>query len=249
MASVEEDFYAHLSVATQEYMTRLIRKMSAASHHRVSSSLDEFSCRAEAFEIVPVDDPRDSIYRIEQKERVEYDEIFALIGAREEVDEGVSNEGGIQIGVIAPTATSAAPPSLTEKPKITKKKSDAASTVVAEDKEGKRKRSSKKDLPEAVKTKMANSAALMAAGGTVKSWMLPTSHQIAMPPKKNATKVISSRDANLRGEKGGIGLNGSADKGSRAARRVMLRDALFVIGDHRNFSDGELLYRWNSNIK
>jgi hypothetical protein len=107
----------------------------------------------------------------------------------------------------------------------------------------KKKMGPRKDLPEAVKNKLANQAVQMAIGGTQKSWM------------NAGGSSFGSRPGSLPAQKQtpvalGPGVLSNIPAGARAGpKRISIKDALMVVENRKELRTSELLYKWYANIK
>lgn len=216
---IDESYCTFVSQATEAYMIEVLEKMCQAADHRAVIDFDIFnrdlSNTAFELEIQEKDETAQTLREIEQRERLEQNTLMASVGARpiEEV-EGM--------------------PSLYQP--------STPQNVQAQGKGDKKiKRSSKKDLPEAVKNKLANNAAMMAVGGTMKAWMLPGASMSQAPksayretPKQAQNQSMppsSSRTSTQR---------------NRTQKRITIKDALVVMQDMRVDA---LSYKWWSSVK
>ena len=127
------------------------------------------------------------------------------------------------------------------------------------------KSSAKKDLPEAVKNKLTNYAAMMAVGGTMKSWMLPgaslstsqnASPQQPIPSSRTESKNNTNAASSFTTEGGradgplGVAKVRAGYRGSRQIqKRITIKDALLVLESQKHLKTSELFYRWLANIK
>lgn len=179
-------------------------------------------------EIQEHDDIKLKLLEIESRERAEYDELMETVGPRPTEEE---EEEEAQAAV-APGSTGTANSS-TSAQQIT-------STQSTESKKQK-KVNPKKELPEAVKNKMTNNAALMAAGGTVKSWMLPGATISAPTPRS-----VPGKESKKATSKGITVRTGSR---LRIQKRITIKDALFVMESQHELRNSELLYKWWANVK
>lgn len=182
------------------------------------------------------DDVKLKLIDIETKERMEQDKLMETVGPRPTEEEG-EPEGGPNS--VHSSHTSGTPLQSSQ----SYKSAPAIKGTPATDVKKPKKQPVKKDLPEAVKNKMTNSAALMAAGGTMKSWMLPGA-TISVPSPKIVSKVntvvynpISSSTTVRAGVR------------ARTQKRITIKDALFVMESQRELKCSELFYNWWANIK
>lgn len=102
----------------------------------------------------------------------------------------------------------------------------------------KKARGSKKDLPEAVKDKLANTAAMLAVGGSVKSWMVAGAGNTYTPVVKPKSEMVeeTSVQERRRGRE-------------KVQKRVTISDALTAMEGRRELRGGDVLYRYWANIK
>lgn len=233
MHDIDDSFNAMVSAALCDFMTGFLQDLCRAADHRTGTDLDVFldeqPSEGPQIDLVPLDDIKTQLYRIEQRERIEYDRIFNLIGPppmpEDEMAE-LASQGGS--GASTPVGT---PPVQTPAAKGADKK--------------KPKKSSKKDLPESVKNKLTNSAAMMAAGGTMKSWMVPggVTSMASAPPKKLATRV----NPKSSGQFAPAAIR--ANRAVKTNKRIALKDALFVLEGNPMLNNSDTLYKWWANIK
>lgn len=178
------------------------------------------------------------LYRIEKKELIEQDRINTLIGKDEEEDE----ESGQQDAVSPPSTPSIPPKKLDSSAKEDKKADKKEKDLAKEEKKEKaKKKGPKRDLPESAKAKIVNTAALRAAGGTVKSWMLPPSATPSAAPAK-PTRLTTTDGITT----GSTGMRAARVKGNK---RIVLKDALFVMENTRSLRRSPVIYKWYANIK
>jgi Transcription initiation factor TFIID component TAF4 family len=222
-----------------------MEKICMAADHRNGNNIDSFladlnTAAEEVVTIYPIDDEvKAGMFRIEKRELIEQDRIFAMIGDKPEEDEEMEKTD-------VPAATAAPAPS---KPALTlPTNAPATAEKPKEDKEkGKKSKNTpktkKKDLPESAKNKLINSAALRAVGGPVKSWMLPASSSSAAPQQKKPTRLAT--------ESGHQSLPAGGIRSSRnkVQKRVTLKDALFAMENTKTLKRSDLLYKWYANIK
>ncbi|KAH9252894.1 hypothetical protein BASA81_009197 [Batrachochytrium salamandrivorans] len=138
-------------------------------------------------------------------------------------------------------------------------------SVQPEKEKRKAKRIAKRDMPEAIKNKNINKTALMAAGGALKSWMLPNA---GVPLRSDGANLhVVSVTAGAGGSGGAAGGTNVAEGGGdrafgrtarvgpgtatvhRASKRIMLKDALFSLEQQPTLRNSALLYKWLSNVK
>lgn len=114
-------------------------------------------------------------------------------------------------------------------------------------------KSKKQDIPESVKTKMINSTALRAAGGTMKSWMLPAGDASGTGMMlKTGFPVQKKTAAGKRKEMASKGKQEDpALKGMRITQkdRITLKDAVLVIERDPILSKSSIYYKWLSNLR
>ena len=144
---------------------------------------------------------------------------------------------------------------------------DGASEILFTDEVGKKKKKNtkKSDVPEAVKTRLVNQAALKAAGGSMKSWMLPNSGFVEDPTlivpekKKKKDKVVASMSVNFMSSQQAVetpvlvASNGERIMRpmiQRDTRRITLIDALVSMEkDGYSKTQKGLLCKWWMNLK
>ena len=220
-------------------MTSLLQHMCKTADHRSGTDLEAFvvnqvqtSTEPAQIDILPLEDVKTQIYRIEQRERLEYDRVFTLIGPPPTDEAPVVEESVAPSSVSGSTQATPAPKVQTPAPKTTDKK---------------KPRKSKKDLPESVKNKLTNSAALMAAGGTMKAWMLPSTPALASaPPKKKSVSKVVPR---MVGPTVTPSNPMRTSRTSRTAKRITLKDALFTMEQMRSLKGSSTYYKWWANVK
>ena len=114
-------------------------------------------------------------------------------------------------------------------------------------------KSKKQDIPESVKTKMVNSTALRAAGGTMKSWMLPSNDASGSGmmlktgfPVQKKTAAEKRKELASRGKQ-----EDPALKGMRITQkdRITLKDAVLVVERDPILSKSSIYYKWLSNLR
>ncbi|KAJ8327099.1 hypothetical protein O5D80_004517 [Batrachochytrium dendrobatidis] len=167
----------------------------------------------------------------------------------------VTGEKPSSVGATASTFT----PTGASVPVAAQSNSDLKSTAPKE-KEKKYKRISKRDMPEAIKNKNINKTALMAAGGALKSWMLPNASASSRSDGIRVASVttgVSGTISNTGESAGGVGdaSDNTARSGigaatvHRASKRIMLKDALFSLEQKPMLRKSALLYKWLANVK
>jgi hypothetical protein len=120
---------------------------------------------------------------------------------------------------------------------------DSNQQSVQQSSSSKKRAGPRKDLPEAVKNKLANQAVQMAIGGTQKSWMNAGgtsfgSRPGSLPAQKQTPVAL------------GPGVLSNIPAGSRAGpKRITIKDALMVVENRKELRTSELLYKWYANIK
>jgi hypothetical protein len=179
---------------------------------------------------------------MEMKERQEQNQLLATVGPRpvEEIDGIPVEESGAvgAAGSMASSQTVATGKSVT-------------STPAGDGKKKKERGSTKKDLPEAVKNKLANTAAMMAVGGTMKSWMLPGASLSATTPKSGSGPQSMTQKVIPTATGPGVLSSTTVPAGyrQRGQKRVTIKDALFVAESFKHLRSSELLYKWWANVK
>ena len=114
-------------------------------------------------------------------------------------------------------------------------------------------KSKKQDIPESVKTKMINSTALRAAGGTVKSWMLPVNDAAGSGVMLKTGFPVQKK--NSTGKRKEMAPKGKQEdpalKGMRITQkdRITLKDAVLVVERDTILSKSSIYYKWLSNIR
>ena len=116
----------------------------------------------------------------------------------------------------------------------------------------KKGKGSKRDLPENVKQKMINTTALLAAGGKMKSWMVPSGDAAASSSLlKTSFPVKKKESPPKKGKKDAEKTDDPALKGMRVTQkdRVTLKDALLTLETDPHLSKSTLYYRWLSSLR
>ncbi|KAI8907885.1 transcription initiation factor TFIID component TAF4 family-domain-containing protein, partial [Gorgonomyces haynaldii] len=228
---VEEQFSELISIACCDFISTLLERMCKAADHRTGADLDSFVVQQVSqsepgmqLDIIPLDDVKRDLYKIEQRERIEHDRVFGLLGPPPMPEDEAQQEE----------------PSSQQTPKDKKKDKD--------DKK-KKPRTIKKDLPESVKNKLTNTAAMMAAGGPVKSWMTSGTSLMtpsAPPKKKPVTRLVPQTIAGP----GVTPINPlRANKQNKGGKRITLKDALFTMDQTIALQQSGILYKWWAQIK
>jgi hypothetical protein len=166
-----------------------------------------------------------SLVEIENRERILHDHLMNIVGPRpteEELEEQEQQSSAAQLS------------SQTISQKTSVQSSDSK----------KSKKSQKKDLPEAVKNRLTNNAALMAAGGTMKAWMLPGASIAAPTPPK-----IIPKEVKMSGEMPRPAATIRTGSRLRVQKRITIKDALFTMENYRHLKTTELFYKWWASVK
>lgn len=264
-----------LSAACCEFMTEFMIKMCNASAHRIGDDLNSFvkilneKADDEGSQIVikNVDNVQTLLSRIAQRETIEQDRIFNIIGMNvPEEDAAMAAPDNSLRGPGTPEQATTIiskdkdGSALTQngKKEITKEKDASVvkekgkKTEKGDSKPPRAKKNTKKDLPEAVKHKLANNAALREIGGPTKSWMLPPS---SMPGGSGSIgKPVRLTTATNSAVMGSSVVSDAGDNVYRAKRgtanqRISLKDALFAMENTRALKRSDLIYKWYANIK
>jgi hypothetical protein len=108
-------------------------------------------------------------------------------------------------------------------------------------------------MPEEVKTKLVNQTAFKAAGGRLKSWMIPGGATAPPGPKEPGIKAVPVKKAAPHYEPKGATKKGKEIKLNRPMthkelRRVILKDALLCLDKEKGISQ-KLKTKWWLNIK
>ncbi|KAJ3353596.1 hypothetical protein HDU91_005876, partial [Kappamyces sp. JEL0680] len=253
---IDESYTSFVSQATELYVTQLLESMCAASDHRSSVDYNVFKSQSgtgtsQKIELVveEKDDVLAILGEIDMRERQEQNALLVSVGPRpiEELD-----EHGNPIPQPAIEAATTASSSQT----IASAKS---SSTVVDPATGKKKRAPagpKKDLPEAVKQKNANSAAMMAVGSTQKAWMLPGASALTLPAAKRSESRSNSAGAaantfspSTGSELGSVTVRAGNRPNRITQKRITIKDALGVMETFRHLKSSELLYKWWANVK
>jgi hypothetical protein len=184
---VDSDFLTYLALSTQERLRELMEKMIYLSKHRTGLLHDQF-LRMEKRRIARepngmISDLKVSVTdnvkaRLLEIEREEKELEIALRAGR-------SEDGGLDMVLDE------------DKPK---EKSQGEDMTEEMQKKGKK---SKVDMPEEVKTRLANEAAMKAAGGPMKSWMLADSSSgmaggiKVVPKKKKMAEFVEDTESKM----------------------------------------------------
>jgi hypothetical protein len=211
--------------------------------------------------ITTVDNVGSTLNRIAQREKIEQDRIFNIIGmapieeelpgpnvevlSNSKTPEQLSTNLQISKGEISSSSSNKK-----EKEPITpndqKSTKDSSTTIKEKIKMSKTtqppkvKKQTKKDLPEAVKNRLSNNAALREIGGPVKSWMLPPSNM----PSSSGIKPSKLTSTNSISNSSGMGF-----KRTTANKRIILKDALFAMENTRVLKNSRLIYKWYASVK
>ncbi|KAI8900292.1 hypothetical protein BC833DRAFT_582569 [Globomyces pollinis-pini] len=242
---VDPSFTTFLSQAADAYICQLLQSMCNASEQRATVDY-EMMVRANGtgdskeieLDVAELDDVRVQLHEIETRQREELEALNEQLGPRPTEEEiaadtasSVPNTTGATNSVQTVASQKVAPP-------VT------PSTI---DGKKPKRQSTKKDLPEAVKNKLTNSAALMAAGGTIKSWMLPGA-SISLS-NKVTSKDTPSKTGGRNGDQ--LKISSTVRPGSRlkAQKRVTIKDALYAMESQRELKTSDILYKWWANVK
>lgn len=248
-------------------MTELVELMCSASDFRASTDFNIFK-NAEATRVGTSDsidlhvEERDEIrgvlVDIEIREREELNTLLETVGPRPlpEEEEGEEDGGGGGGGVSVAIESSVGGGASSSQAQGGQKKGDAAPST-------KKKSQAKKDLPESVKQKLTNNAAMMAVGGNLKSWMLPGASLTTSTPVGSKSTGPASKSATgltipitsgsflevpkSEGQRKAIVRGGH--RGVKIQKRITIKDALLVLESQRHLSRSELFYKWLANIK
>jgi hypothetical protein len=235
LSALDPNFTAFVSQAAEAYITSILTAMCSASDHRANT---DYEVLLEAngtgtgeyeLDIYEDDNIKLDLVEIEARERELQENLYNAVGPRptEEELEEMQEQGSSLAGTQNLS-------SQTVSQKTSGQSTDSK----------KSKKSVKKDLPEAVKNKMTNNAALMAAGGTMKSWMLPGASIAAPTPSKIIPKEIQISGDTPRPVS-------TVRTGSRlrVQKRITIKDALFTMEGYRHLKTTELFYKWWASVK
>ncbi|KAJ3414904.1 hypothetical protein HDV05_005853 [Chytridiales sp. JEL 0842] len=183
LTHVDDDYVAYVALATQERLKSLMEKMVRASQHRVgithermfsverSKVMESMKGKGVSLSLVVTDHVKDQMDKVEKMEReAELAEKQALH------PDGQGKTAAEAAAAAAAAAGLAMPPGFEEGMMLGLGEGVAGGFDGLETGAGKKKKKGKKaDVSETVKTRMANTTALLAAGGKkhLKSWMLP----------------------------------------------------------------------------
>ena len=237
ITTVDSSYVQYLAQAANAYINNILAAMCKTSDHR--SNLDYELLLKETHDAVQTnyeleihqdDDVKLKLLEIENRERVQFEELMETVGPRPTEEE--LEEERLALEAQAQQAANAQQSSQSS--------NQQQQSVQSIDSKKGRKVNPKKELPEAVKNKMTNTAALMAAGGTVKSWMLPGA-TISGP----TAKVTTQRDQQKAASK----LSARTGSRLRIQKRITIKDALFVMETQNELKNSELIYKWWANVK
>jgi hypothetical protein len=169
------------------------------------------------YSVIMHDSVKEKLFAIEQRDRNSQDRMLSIAGPRPSEEELEEEES---------VATSA-----------------AASANTSQT--GKQKKKKVKELPEAMKQKITNDAALAAVGGTVKSWMrqgatIAAPKKVLPISKPRSNNLPNNNSAMLRRERAGA---------RKFQKRITIKDALFVMENRSELKRTDLLYKWWANVK
>jgi hypothetical protein len=186
------------------------------------ANLDFDVFQSQAWDVEARDDIRAQLVEMETRERTELAQLLATIPPRPS-DEEEGGGGEISQATQATTSTVAAP----------------------------KKRGAKKDVPEAIKHKLTNQAAMFAVGGTVKSWMLPGASISAPAPVQPVLNKTSTSAAINAHSKPAVDKKSTLGRAAQynMQKRVTIKDALLVMESQRHLKTSDILYKWLANIK
>jgi hypothetical protein len=245
---VDSSFTSFLSKAADNYILNLLTEMCKTADHRSIVDYDVF-CAGKGtgtsteydLEIYEEDDVKLKLIELETKEREEQERLIETVGLKpveEEVEGGFDPQSSTNMSSSNPSI-----PIMSSQSKMTSIQSKMTVQTDDSKKPKPKKVSSKKELPEAVKNKMTNSAALMATGGTMKSWMLPGATISVPSPKIVTNDNFAHNDPT---QPSSIVRAGSR---LRTQKRITIKDALFVMEGKRELKSSELVYKWWANVK
>ncbi|KAJ3185128.1 hypothetical protein HDU87_002694 [Geranomyces variabilis] len=252
IAEVDPDLLPYLALAAQERMRDLLQRMVQAAKHRTGALHERFlrnerellAKGEEALElqVVTRGDPRKALAGIEKRERNQE----LRLRAAKEAALGLGADGGGGVGGGGDGDMLGAGDESAQKAK-------------------KRKTVKDKDLPEHIRLERANAALSQAiGGGYMKSWMVAGAGAggAASGPGASGSgglKVVPSRkrkgdgsDGQPGGTYSGVRLPGSGRRGlggaEPAARKVVLKDALFCLEGEHAMAKSLMTYKWWANV-
>ncbi|KAJ3159104.1 Transcription initiation factor TFIID subunit 4B [Geranomyces michiganensis] len=252
---VDQDLLPYLALAAQERMRDLLQRMVQAAKHRTGALHERFlrnerellAKGEEALElqVVTRGDPRKALAGIEKRERNQE----LRLRAAKEAAMGMGADGGVGVG----GGGDGDNPGGGDDSAVQKAK--------------KRKTVRDKDLPEHIRLERANAALSQAiGGGYIKSWMVAGAGAGSAGSTPGATpgglKVVPSRkrksdggdgqSSGLSGTYSGVRLPGSGRRGAGgtepAARKVILKDALFCLEGEHAMAKSLVTYKWWANV-
>ncbi|KAJ3134647.1 hypothetical protein HDU90_004979 [Geranomyces variabilis] len=252
VAEVDADLLPYLALAAQERIRDLLQRMVQAAKHRTGALHERFlrnerelvAKGEEALElqVVTRGDPRKELAGIEKRERNQE----LRLRAAKEAALGLGADGGGGVGGGGDGDVPGGGDESAQKAK-------------------KRKTVKDKDLPEHIRLERANAALSQAiGGGYMKSWMVAGAGAggAASTPGASGSgglKVVPSRKRKGDGSTGqpggtysGVRLPGSGRRGvggtEPAARKVVLKDALFCLEGEHAMAKSLMTYKWWANV-
>ncbi|KAJ3310771.1 hypothetical protein HDV04_004653 [Boothiomyces sp. JEL0838] len=242
ITAVDSSFSSFLSQAADAYILNILSCMCNISEHRSSVEYDVFVNNPDSgtsneidLEIMEESNVREILLKIENDERIEQEKLLESVGPRPTPEDLEQNPESLTSSAVT-NSTSVATT-------VNTNVSTPKSVTAASEKKPKRP-ATKKDLPEAVKNKMTNNAAKMAAGGTMKSWMLPGASIAAV----STPKVVPKEAKGKAPERKAASIVRAGSR-LRTQKRITIKDALLAMELQRELKSSELLYKWWTNVK
>lgn len=242
ITSIDPRYHLMLSHAVDSYLRSLMAVMKNVSQHRAGITLAEF-INAERgllhgsdteLTVRPLDDIRNKLSDMEMQQRDDEEGIASKIAhlmpnPEDEEEEATEQQNGGNEAI--------------------------ADGNDQTDKKKAKKPASKRDLPEAVKNKLTNKTAFLAAGGKMKSWMIGSSSDAALGSRSKRVVVSKPTTTESNQSSGPIENKaieptaGSTSAMIRASKRIMLRDAIYALEQQQSLRSSPLLIKWLANIK
>lgn len=184
LKNLDNEFLTYISMAAETRIRTLLEKMVDASRHRTSSThLKEPPLDENGNPVYKEIIKRDVKKQLLAIERVEREQEIRRKDLRAERERIANGEGGDEDGMMTPEG--AATPT-GDRPRKKKKEGPGQAA---------------KNMSEDVRTRLSNQAALLSAGGSVKSWMLSGTGKKASLPSSPApaSPAVSSPKPNFGG--------------------------------------------------
>ncbi|KAI9199606.1 transcription initiation factor TFIID component TAF4 family-domain-containing protein [Polychytrium aggregatum] len=239
IAKVDEEYLVYLALALQERLKGLIEKTIMAAKHRVGFTYEQF------LELDRREQEEEGQFRVEVK-RGSDDIRQALVRIEQEERQQEQDARAKFFPASKANGDDSFVPDGDDDAK----------------RAGKKKGRRERDIPESVKAQNINMAAMLAAGGSQKSWMMAAS---SIPPKPalapdSTLRIVPKKTPVSEPTPNATASTRSATDASSSMRfgrsmtlkerkRIILRDALFCLETEQTLCKSEIFYKWLADVK